>query len=366
MNIDKNDAIRIARIFNLSGEVIRLSPIKNGNINSTYDVELRCGELAHRYIFQQINTYVFKNPHHIMSNIENVTSHIAKKLVEGGEDIDRVMKFYHTANGENYYVEGDAFWRVSDFVPNTVTFNECDKLPILYEAGRGFGEFQVMLSDFDASVLYETIPDFHNTQKRLQGLLEDIDADICGRASSIAYEIGEVKRLASLASRLGEMQGRGLIPMRVTHNDTKINNILFDCDTHEAKTVIDLDTVMPGLMAHDFGDAIRFAANTSAEDEPDTSKVSLDLSRFEAFAGGFLSEVKSILTEQEADTLALGAFTMTYELFVRFLDDYITGDKYFKLDYPQHNLVRARCQLALALDIEKKLSQMEEIVARLT
>ena len=260
-------------------------------------------------------------------------------------------------------MDNQGFWRISEYVPNSVTINTCDDLNKLRSAGKAFGNFQVMLSDFDATELYETIPNFHNTRSRIAVLMRHANEDPCGRADEVVEEIDRIKKLKPLAVRFNELIDSQEMPLRVTHNDTKINNVLFDKDTGEAKTVIDLDTVMPGLVAHDFGDAIRFAANTAAEDEPDLSKVSLDIDRFRAFAEGFIPELKHSLTPIEIKTMALGAFVMTVEVAVRFLDDYITGDQYFKTLYRGHNLVRARCQLKLAEEMYDRMGEMNKVIS---
>ncbi len=351
----------LATQFSIEGAVEEVSVISHGNINTTYDVTIA----AHRYVFQKLNIFVFKNPKRIMENIARITEHISAKLTEAGESPDRVMHFYKTAAGKNYYIDDQGFWRVSDYVPNTVTYNACDDLDKLRSAGRAFGEFQTMLADFDATLLYETIPNFHNTRSRIAVLLRHVNEDPCGRAEEAAAEIEKIKEYKAMAVRLNELIDSQELPLRVTHNDTKMNNVLFDADTHEAKTVIDLDTVMPGLVAHDFGDAVRYAANTAAEDEPDLTKVSLDMARYRAFAEGFVPPVAHSLTKMEIDTLALGAFVITVELAVRFLDDYITGDQYFKTLYPGHNLVRTRCQLALAADMYRHMEEMQRIVAEI-
>ena len=223
-----------------------------------------------------------------------------------------------------------------------------------------------MLADFDAALLFETIPKFHDTRSRIAVLMRHVSEDPCGRVSEVEDEIARISALRSTAVRLNELVDSQELPLRVTHNDTKINNVLFDQDTGEAKTVIDLDTVMPGLVAHDFGDAIRFAANRSAEDEADLSKVGLDMEKYRAFAEGFVPQVASSLTETEIRTMAMGAFTMALELAVRFLDDYLTGDQYFKTLYPGHNLVRTRCQLTLAEDMYGKLDEMNQIISEIS
>ncbi len=356
----------IAEIFCLSGDIKDYKVISNGNINQSYDVTMVTEEGERRFVFQKVNIFVFKSPKRIMKNIEKITTHIADKLEAEGKSRDGVMHFAHTAAGKNYYMEDQGFWRVSEYVPNTVTHNACSDLFVLRSAGEAFGRFQTMLSDFDATSLYETIPGFHDTRSRIAVLLRHVNEDPCGRADEVEDEIARIRAYRSLACRLNELIDSRELPLRVTHNDTKINNVLFDKDTGEAKTVIDLDTVMPGLVAYDFGDAIRFAANTAAEDEKDLSLVSLDMDRFRAFAEGFLSALGSTLTPIEIKTLSLGVFTMTLELAVRFLDDYITGDQYFKTLYRGHNLVRARCQLHLADIVYEHLGEMNKIIADLT
>lgn len=356
----------LAGIFCIPGEIKSIDVISNGNINTTYDVSIEHEGMTRRYVFQKLNIFVFKSPKKIMKNIEAITSHIADKLEAEGKNRDYVMHFAHTVEGKNYYMEDQGFWRISEFVPNTVTYNECDDLDKLRSAGRAFGNFQTMLADFDANTLYETIPNFHNTRSRIAVLMRHVNEDPCGRVDEVEEEIKKIKSFKSLAVRLNELIDSQELPLRVTHNDTKINNVLFDKDTGEAKTVIDLDTVMPGLVAHDFGDAVRFAANTAAEDEPDLSKVHLDMDRFRAFAEGFIPEVASSLTPIEVKTMSLGAFTMTVELAARFLDDYITGDQYFKTLYRGHNLVRTRCQLKLAEEMFDHLGEMNKVIAEIS
>ena len=357
----KETIARLVKIFGVSDAVTAIDKIGNGNINQTYDVHTENG----RYIVQRINIFVFKKPAEIMQNIERVTAHIAKKLERAGKSRDGVMHFLHTADGANFVVEGDAVWRAYEFVPDSETFNDCSDLDKLRSAGKAFGNFQNQLADFDAASLYETIAGFHDTRARLALLFQHVEEDPCGRVSEVKAEIEQIAAFRKTAERLCELIDAGALPLRVTHNDTKINNVLFDTKTGEAKTVIDLDTVMPGLVAYDFGDAIRFAANLAAEDEKDLSLVHFSMERFTAFAEGFLSEVADALTENEIATLALGAFVLTAESAVRFLDDYLVGDTYFKCLYEGHNLVRTRCQLVLAKDILAHMDEMNETVARI-
>lgn len=343
--------------FRLKGELESYELITHGNINTTYCVKYRNPDKS--YIFQNVNTYVFREPVEIMKNIDLVTEHIREK--QTGKAVP-ALHYHHTEDRKNYWFgdEGN-FWRVSNNF-DALTLQASSDPEVLRQAGRAFGEFQLKLSDFDAYLLFETIPNFHNTKKRLESFFEDIEKDEYGRVAEVLPEIEFVRSHREIAEKLTNLSEKGIIPKRVTHNDTKINNVLFDKETGEPLVVIDLDTVMPGLAAHDFGDAVRFAANTAAEDEKDLTKVSFNLDLYRGFAEGFISEAADILTPEEIDTMALGALTITIELGMRFLDDYITGDKYFKTRYAGHNLDRTRCQFALASDMEKKFDEMNKIV----
>ena len=359
--------IGVCEIFGIPGTYCGYEQVVMGNINTTYKVTFRRDDGSKKsYMVQKVNMYVFRKPRQIMSNIDLVTTYLKQKNAEAGiTDTRTFMHFYHTHTGkrQNFYVDYDhAFWRISKYIENSITFDVCDSLFAIEEAGRAFGKFQCNLSDFDAQKLYETIPDFHNTKKRMVDFMRHVVEDSCDRVDSVMSEIEYLVSVGEHASELTDMLERGDLPLRVTHNDTKINNVLFDKETERALVVIDLDTVMPGLVAHDFGDAVRFAANSAAEDEPDTSKISFDLEKYTAFAKGFIPEIRDALTQNEVDTLALGAFTMTVELATRFLDDYITGDNYFKTLYAGHNMVRAKSQIALARDIQKKFGKMRQIV----
>lgn len=353
----------VCRKFNISGSMVKIDIIKTGNINKTYKVTFKNGGNDTEYIVQSINTNVFKKPDKIMSNVDRVTSHIAAKLTDSdGRD---VLSFLKTDNGKNYFIDEEGnFWRSYFYIPNSVTYDVFDDTDILRRAGAAFGKFQMQLTDFDGQSLYEIIPDFHNTARRYRTFCECIGVDEYGRVKYARDEIAYLLSAREIGESLSEMQAAGQLPLRVTHNDTKCNNILFDVDTGETLAVIDLDTVMPGLVAYDFGDAVRFAANSSREDEPNTSLTGLDLEKFEAFASGFMSSVSHSLTQKEIDTMYLGPIVMALELAVRFLTDYIDGDKYFKTDYPGHNLVRTRCQIALAKDMIKKIPQMREIIGK--
>ena len=344
--------------FRLPGSFYAYDTIKNGNINSTYKVTYRDADGSLKsYVVQKINTNVFHNPEEIMEKIDHVTEHIREHYPN-----EVSLHFHHTAEGRNYLYDDDgSFWRVMNYV-DSITFDTCDDLAVISATGEAFGHFQMQLSDFDGSILHETIPDFHNTHKRLDRLFDDVAANKLGRNADCMDEIEFLSSVRYKAGQLSERYANGDFPIRVTHNDTKSNNVLFDRITKRPIVVIDLDTVMPGMAMYDFGDAVRFICNTAAEDEPDTRRVYFDTSKFRAFCKGYLGEVKHALTQEEIDSLVPAAFSITVELASRFLDDYLTGDTYFKVNYPGHNLVRTRCQLQLAKDILRKADELEWIV----
>ena len=348
---------KIGDEFRLPGTVVNVDTVSRGNINYTYCVTYENKGRKKSYMFQRVNTFVFKDPVLIMENIDKVTSHILNANTGKA-----ALHFHHTKDGSNFIFDDDgSFWRVMNMV-KSVTFDTCDDLDVIRNTGEAFGRFQMQLSDFDASLLHETIPDFHNTKKRLDTLFADVDADPCDRA---ALAKDEIDYIASVRERAGELSVRyesGEFPIRVTHNDTKANNVLFDPKTKKSLVVIDLDTVMPGMAMYDFGDAVRFIANTAEEDEKDVTKVSFDTEKFRAFCEGYVGQVWDALTPPEIDALVPACFAITIELASRFLDDYLTGDKYFKVTYPEHNIVRTRCQLALAKDIDRKSDELAAIV----
>ena len=347
----------VCRGFCIKGSYLGYETIQVGNVNKTYRVAVRTEDGKVKYfLVQNVNTYVFKNPVQVMENIDKVTEHIRAK-----QNKNEGLHFYHTVDRKNYIVDGANFWRMTNYIPST-THSVVKDLEIVRNAGSAFGGFQMQLSDFDSSQLHETISGFHNTGQRYEKLEKTVSDDPCGKVSEVREELDYLFSVRDLACSLTDMQQRGELPLRVTHNDTKINNVLFDTNTREALVVIDLDTVMPGLVGHDFGDAIRFVANYTEEDCLEYERVGINLDIFRAFAEGFLGQTAHMLTEKEIDTLALSCFVLTVELAVRFLDDYIQGSPYFKINYPEHNLVRARCQIALAKDMLKNMEQMEACV----
>lgn len=352
----------VAKAFRIEGTYLSYEDIKIGNVNQTYKITYLQSTRQYpegrpkSFIVQRVNTYAFRKPDQLMQNIDEVTEHIRAR------NPNKVaVHYHHLGNRSNYYTDPDGVWRLCNYI-DSVTHNEVSSPEVLRSAGEAFGDFQVSLSDFEVQRLYETIPDFHNTRKRLEALFKDAEKDIEGRACEVAQELEYIRSVANKACTLIDLQSKNELPIRVTHNDTKINNVLFDKKTDKPLVIIDLDTVMPGLVGYDFGDAVRFACNTVAEDSKEDNKASIDLTLFRAFTEGFLSKVKSSLTEREIETLALSVFTITIELASRFLDDYLNGDKYFNTSYSGHNLVRARCQLGFAKDVEKKLDVMDAII----
>lgn len=330
----------------------------NGHINDTYCVD------GPMYILQRINTSIFRNPDELMENIQNVTSFLREKIVAAGGDPDReTLTVIPSKDGKNYYkLDDNNVFRVYKFITHTKSIENDKTLDDLYEAGKGFGRFQKLLSDFPVEKLYETIKDFHHTPKRIEALKTAIAENKAGRADSVQAEIAFALENASWAGSVVEGIENGTIPVRVTHNDTKINNILFDQVTGAAVCVIDLDTVMPGSMLYDFGDALRMGGSTGAEDETDLSKVWFDVDAYAHFAKGYLSEMKDFLTPTELALLPLSVKLMTYECGIRFLTDYLNGDTYFKIHREHHNLDRARNQFKLVADITSKEAELAAVV----
>lgn len=355
----------ICRKFKVPGELIIYRNIYSGHINTAYYAALYDGNEVRQYLIQMINQYVFRDPVSMMRNIDLITKHIMSK--ERTLERRRRLHFHETDEGKNYLILGEGenteFWRLYNYVERSVSFETAGGNPeVLRMSGKAFGKFMRQLRDFDASQLVESIPHFHDTRYRLETFFRDVEADPCGRAAEATEEIELIRANRAFACTLCEQTDRGELPIRVTHNDTKTNNVLFDRNTLDPLVVIDLDTCMPGLACHDFGDTIRFAACTAEEDEKDPSKMKLDLALFRAYAAGYLSETAGFLTPEELRSLAVGAPIITLELASRFLDDYLVGDKYFRIDYPEHNLVRARAQLALFRDMMLHLDDMKTII----
>ena len=350
----------IGAAFGLPGTLLSCEELKKGNVNSTYLVTYSDGGEEKPYLFQRVNTYAFRKPIQLMENADRITEHIKKKRPDAV-----TLSFYHTGDGKNYLFVGEDFWRVMNYIPS-VTFMSCDDTEIVRNAGVAFGEFQTSLSDFDPHMLHYTIPGFHDTRGRYAYLKGSLKNDLAGRKGRVRDELEFLLAAEDKACMPTDLFNDGKLPLRVTHNDTKINNVLFDERTHEPLVVIDLDTVMPGIIGSDFGDAIRYAANFTEEDSTELDKVGVDMNVFRAFAEGFLSRTAGELTETEIGILAPSCYSLSCELATRFLADYLDGDKYFKISYPDHNLVRARNQIALAKAMEAKMDEMSAVVSELT
>lgn len=346
--------------FSFQGKVLSCGRYGSGHINETYKVVT--GEK--QYILQKINHEIFRDVEGLMNNIQGVTGYLRERIIEEGGDPDReTLTLIPTTEGKAYYRDSSGFyWRAYLFIDGASCYDVVEKPEDFYESGKAFGRFQGLLAGYPADQLTETIPDFHNTPVRFQKFLKALEEDACGRAAEVADEIRFVMEREQDMRVAADMLRSGELPLRVTHNDTKLNNIMIDDETGKAVCVIDLDTIMPGLSIFDFGDTIRFGANTAEEDERDLSKVSLSLSLFEVYTKGFLEGCKGGLTDQEVKMFPWGAKLMTLECGVRFLTDYLEGDHYFRIHRPGQNLDRARCQFALTADMEKHWGEMEEIV----
>lgn len=362
--ITRQEPEKIAMQFQLAGAPKVIEPYGSGHINDTYRLITSDSQGEHLYILQRMNRSIFTNTEELMDNIAKVTSFLQKRIQEQGGDPQReTLSLIPTRNGDAYYKDenGDG-WRMYPFIKNVISYDKAMTPELFATSGYAFGHFQHQLADFPAEELHETIPDFHNTKDRFAKFKKAVEEDSASRAGSVLKEIRFILDREADCSYFADQLAAGKIPLRVTHNDTKLNNVLFDADTKKAICVIDLDTVMPGLAAHDFGDAIRFGASTASEDEKDLSKVSCDLEYFRAYFEGFQSGCGGSLTAEEIAGLPMGAKLMTYECGMRFLTDYLQGDTYFKISYPEQNLDRARTQLKLVQDMEEKWEEITKII----
>ena len=350
--------------FAFEGEYTGADVCTDGHINDTFFLYYKVQDRTLRYVLQCINHHVFRDPEGVMDNIEAVTRHLRKKVIEKNGDPSReAMRVIPTKEGRSFYrsVRGE-YWRAYDFIEGARTYQQVENPLHFYHSGRTFGQFQYLLSDFPAETLHETIERFHDTRKRLGDLLHVIKADPKGRAAGVQREIAFILEREDETGVIVDLLSAGEIPLRVTHNDTKFNNIMIDDETGEGICVLDLDTVMPGSALYDFGDSIRFGASTAKEDESNLDLVSLDLELFTEFTRGYLSMARGFLNQAEVDHLAFSVKLMTLESGIRFLTDYIDGDRYFRVEHPKHNLDRARAQLMLVTDMEEKMSAMKGII----
>lgn len=361
------DIDEIKEHYEFPGEYTGYYSIHNGHINNTYVLEFNDNGKYKAFLLQQINTYVFTDPDQLMENVVGVTEYLHKIITENGGDPDReTLNVIKTKDSAPYFVSKDnRHWRCYNFITDAYTCQAIDNPVVFYNSAVAFGNFQRLLADYPADSLHETIPNFHNTVSRYNDLMKAIDKNAAGRADSVKAEIEFAKEREADTHVVVDLIAEGKLPMRVTHNDTKLNNVMFDNNTDKGICVIDLDTVMPGSSLYDFGDSIRFGANHAAEDEKDLSLVYLDLNLFEQYCRGYLESAGKSLTKTEIEYLPFSAKLMTFECGMRFLGDYLNGDTYFKVDYPEHNLDRCRTQFALVADIEKKFDKMKEIVSQI-
>lgn len=355
-----NNLQSIVSHFNTKGTVNEIQPLGSGLINDTYKVTTLEAD-APDYVLQRVNHAIFQNVEMLQANIEAVTRHIRKKLVEqGADDIDRkVLSFIPADTGKTYWYDGENYWRIMTFIPNAKTYETVDA-EYSYYVGVAFGNFQAMLADIPDE-LGETIPDFHNMEFRLKQLRDAVAADAVGRVKEVQYYLDEIEKRAEEMCKGERLYRESKLPKRVCHCDTKVNNMMFD-EEGKVLCVIDLDTVMPNFIFSDFGDFLRSAANTGAEDDENLDNVNFNMEIFKAFAKGYLESAKVFLLPIEVENLPYAAALFPYMQCVRFLADYINGDTYYKTKYPEHNLVRTKAQFKLLQSVEEHTPEMQEFI----
>ena len=345
--------------FAIEGNVISYAPYGDGHINDTYLVETT----VRKYILQRINNSIFKDVDALMKNITLVCNHARENIIRAGGDPHReAMTVVPTKDGKSYFRFGEKYFRIYVYIDHTVSLNLPRNERDFYESGVGFGKFAKLLDGFDASQIYDVIPDFHNTVVRYNNFIAALEADKLNRAKEVKNEIDFVLKREAVCHKIVDMLASGELKRRVTHNDTKLNNVLLDDKTGKAVAVIDLDTVMQGSVCYDFGDSIRFGCNTAAEDEEDLTKCHFSLPLFEVYSQGFLGAIGGILTEKEIEAMPLGSIMMTLECGIRFLTDYLDGDNYFKVSKDKHNLIRTRTQFRLVEEMERDYDKMISVV----
>ncbi len=353
--------------FQLEGMVMSAIPYGSGHINDTFLMTLRKDDGSEgRVILQRMNKNIFTQPVELMENVMGVTCFLRDRIIENGGDPNReTLNVIPTKAGMPYFVDSDGdYWRCYIFIENATSYDQVENPEDFYQSAVAFGNFQKLLADYPAETLHETIKGFHDTKARFEVFKKAVADDVCGRAASVQEEINFVLDHEDVANVFGDLLAKGELPLRVTHNDTKLNNIMIDDETHKGICVIDLDTVMPGLAMNDFGDSIRFGASTAAEDEKDLDKVWCDMDLFDIYTKGFIEGCAGRLTDKEIELLPMGAKVMTFECGMRFLTDYLQGDTYFKVHREGHNLDRCRTQFKLVADMEAKWDIMNGIVAK--
>lgn len=351
--------------FSEGGKIIEIIRYGKGHINDTYRVSVHMDkDQEKRYILQRINRSIFKDPVALMDNIVKVTEYLKECVEKAGGDVDKeVLQVVHTKEGAHHVLHEGEFYRCYRFIEGARSYEIVGGPEDFYKSGQALGKFQRLLGEFEGQTLHETIKDFHNTEKRFVDFQKAVEDNTANRAIECAEEIQFYLEREKDTKIINGLLREGRLPVRVTHNDTKYNNVMIDDKTREAVCLVDLDTVMPGVSLYDFGDAIRSGATTALEDEKDLSKVHFDLSLFEAYVRGYFSQGE-FLTDLEIEYLPFAAKIMTYECGMRFLKDYLEGDIYYKISYPEHNLHRARNQMKLVSDMEREYQQMIEIIRK--
>jgi serine/threonine protein kinase len=356
----EKDVRNIVSHFSIAGKFAGATPVLTGHINDSYNIYVE-GNSEPAYFLQWINSYIFKDVPGLMSNILAVTNHLASKMSQQYNSFT-TLRLLPAEDGNYFYRDSEGnYWRLYNYISGTHSFDIVDNQDIAFEGGKAFGKFSSDLADLPANQLHDTIPDFHNMETRLAAFFQSVINDKAGRKNDVMNEIAFVEERAAVMLSIPEMIRQDKIPLRITHNDTKFNNILFDENNH-AVCIVDLDTVMPGSILFDFGDAIRTGANFADEDEKDLTKVDINLPVYEAYTRGFVASTCKSLTQNETDQLAFAARFMTFIIGLRFLTDYLDGDLYFRTQYTDHNLVRAKVQFRLVEKMEENALYMENIV----
>ncbi len=366
MIMEDNDIKDIAGQFKIDGEFIEARPHGSGHINDTYLGCYKTSQGVKRFVHQRINHSVFKQPEKLMENIERVTGYARQRIIEASGDPEReTLTLVPTWDGKSFYKTADGeYWRTYVFINGARTYEIVEDLRHVYSAAKAFGNFQKLLDSLPGDRLHETIPGFHHTRRRFEAFSQAVEKDAAHRARTTCSEIDFFLKRESIASLVLDRLESGQLPERVTHNDTKLNNVLIDNLTGDGVCVIDLDTMMPGSALYDFGDLVRMGTATAPEDELDLSKVGVDLNMFTWLARGYLDATRDFLTPQESDLLAFAGQLITFEQGIRFLADYLNGDIYYKIHRPEHNLERTRTQLKMLKEMEDKQDQMEAIIRR--
>ena len=364
--MENKEIMEVIRKFDFQGELQECIPYGSGHINDTFRLAFCFEGRNKRYILQRMNKNIFLNPEELMDNVSGVTAWLRKKILADGGDVEReTLNLVNTRDGRPFYKDScGEYWRAYLFIEDATSFDQVENDDDFYQSAVEFGNFQRLLADYPAETLHETIKGFHNTKARFAVFKKAVEEDVMGRASQVQKEIQFVLDRENIADYFTDLLEKGELPLRVTHNDTKLNNIMIDNKTGRGICVIDLDTVMPGLAMNDFGDSIRFGASTAAEDERDLDKVSCSMELFDLYAKGFIEGCAGKLTAREIELMPMGAKSMTFECGMRFLTDYLQGDNYFKIHREGQNLDRCRTQFKLVEDMEQKWDTMQEIVKK--